>query len=560
MPVACVGVRIDAAQFEQGVNTDALIELALHSERKYGFDTRLSNLPTTSQKAEFIAQWTKETLNYRRGCIDHAKTRLADDRIEICVGFHDPKLAQNTLQACLTIAQTKAQTQLDQIDAWLTKLWLACEAQHPDFQASLLISAARSLGLPANRLIPGQKYWAYGQGTNAQVFFETMPASDSALASSIFRDKAIAKAAMASHGLPVLPTHLVSMGDDPANYADRISFPCVVKPNAAGMAKGVTVGVLDVDELTEAVAVAFEVPGTNAVMIEPQQTGTDYRIIAIRGKVVATIKRARTFVEGDGKRTLVALLDALNAKRRGNMVKARYLVPIEDDRNLATCLRRQNVRKDDILEIGQKVYVSLADSRSAGGTVETETRPVHPKTVAMIEGFSTAFGVDAVGFDFLSEDISGDPDGVSCAFIEANTTPGIVAAVSAGWDPDEIGRIVLGPDAKRVPTTVILSKSGSSQTYQAEDGEAVVSSSGIILNTINIRPVGHQGPWAAVRQAETHKGVERLTIFASFEEITTHGFPVDHVDHLRLQDVDLPKDWLDVATAISDCFDHKSSG
>ncbi len=546
----CVVFKINRAEFERAIRVETLEALAEHSQRSYGYDVVLPKPAGVIENARFLAEWARESLNYSRGCIDHAEAKAVGDEIWISIGFHSQKIAVAMGLGLFSIATSRSNP-LVEIDKGLQSIWRSCRRHHPDFQASILIRAAKSIGLPSNPYLPLSKLWAYGQGARAQLMRETMTVSEAAIANKVFLDKSLTKAAMAAYGLPVLPSVKLRTPQELTAHLAEISYPCVAKPNSAGRAEGVTVGITSPADLAKAVTEAYRAGGGQAVIIEPVQEGTDYRILVVRGRIVGTYSRTRSFVIGDGQRTVGKLLEELNAPRRGNMVKARYLKPIAADNILDTCLRQQGLSQDDVPEEGQKDFVSMASSRSGGGTTQRETRPLHKKLVEMVEAFAVAHGGDAIGFDFISEDLSADPDSVSCAFLEANTTPGLPAAISAGWEANEIGCIFIGPEAARVPTRLIVCSSLPDEPAEGLASEAIVAGSFIFMNGRRIAAAHHDGPWAAVRQAETLRNAECITVYATPDSIVASGFPLDHVDVLELVDVELPADWASVAEDVA---------
>jgi len=560
-PVATVSVAMARPEFEAAITARGAALLQEWSAARLNYDAVLDTPEDPTARAAFLAQWARETLCYRRGVVDYAAGRLergeAGETVVLSCGFHDPELTRAALLLALRLARdaAKAGAVSGDVAPLLERFWQGTMGRHPDFQAGILIRAARARGVPARPFLPGTSYWLYGEGARGTVFFETMSRSDSAIGATIQQNKMLAKRVMAAFGLPVAPGLLVRRRADLGAVPERIGFPCVTKPPSAGKSRGVTSQIGTMAALEEGFDRAAEISG-GPVLVERHFGGAEYRLLVFHGRFVGALRRARPFVVGDGVRPIRALVEDMNRARAASLVKARYLQPVAVDAVMEAQLAAIGVSFDTVPDAGQRVPVRSVRGRSAGGTTARERGPIHPRLIALVEELARATGLVGVGYDMITDDISQDPDAAGCAFLELNTTPALAAAVSSGdWSEEEIGGALLGPGPGRIPSRLIVTSGDGfgdrAGTSEPAPGEAVVQDRRLWLSG-HAREVAGDAPWAAVAQALRMPDVARLTIVATPERIRLHGFPLERLTEVVVAQAGLPEPWMAVARSISD--------
>ena len=556
-PVATVSITVDRAAFEAAVPARGAALLQEWSAARLNYDARLERPEDIAARAAFLAEWARETLCYRRGAIDHAagwvERGQAGETVVLSCGFHDPELTRAALQLSLRFARDAARAGAvpDEAAPLLERLWDGTMGRHPDFQAGILIRAARARGVPARPFLSGTQYWLYGEGARGAVFFESMSRADSAIGATVQQNKLLSKRMMAEFGLPVAPGLLVRRRADLDAVPERIGFPCVTKPPSAGKSRGVTSQIDTMTALEEGFDRAAEVSG-GPVLVERHFGGTEYRLLVFHGRFVGALRRARPFVIGDGVRPIRALVEDMNRARAASLVKARYLQPVAVDGVMEAQLAALGVNFDTVPDAGQRVPVRSVRGRSAGGTTTRERGPIHPRLIALVEEVARAAGLVGVGYDMITDDISQDPDAAGCAFLELNTTPALAAAVASGeWSEEEIGGALLGPEPGRIPSRLIVTPGEGAVAPEPAPGEAVVQDRWLRLSA-HAREVTGDAPWAAVAQALRMPDVARLTIVATAEQIRRHGFPVERLSEVVVPEAGLPEPWMKAARAIAD--------
>lgn len=306
--------------------------------------------------AQAATAWAQAALNEVRGHVQHAGAERAGDAVRLWIGFHHADLSRTALQFAIhTLAGLlNRPTHPPVLQAELDKLWQACRHHHPDYQARILMVGAQDMDVPCLHFLPGSRYWQFGWGDKARVFMESASNQDGVLGSQWQRSKAAAKALMTALGLPT-PRHvLVAREDEVPAAVERIGFPCVLKPLDCGGGNGVTA---NISSLAEAQA-AFKLASRqmqDLVMVEAHVQGEDHRLMVINGQMVAAIRREPSFVVGDGRNSVAALVAQLNGPRSKNMVRSRYLRPIPMDEVLRQHLATQFLTLTDVPALGRRV-------------------------------------------------------------------------------------------------------------------------------------------------------------------------------------------------------------
>lgn len=506
--------------------------------------------------ATATARFAKAVLNEVRGHIEHHGASLSQDDCWVWVGFHAPEVTRLAIKLCLDIlrfhtGQTKPNAA---IKAALQKLFALCQKFHPDFQARILMLGAQARNVPFLPFLDGTRYVQFGWGARGVVFFETSSNEDGALGSLWQRDKVLAKTMMAALGLPVAPHVIVQAEKDLPHAAETIGFPSVVKPPASGLGRGVTAAINQMADLHAAFAYARRY-ATAGVLVERHVEGHDYRLLVIRGRLVAAVRREASAVVGDGTRTVRALVAALNAARCENLVRSRYLKPIPLDAVLDAHLQKQGVTLDTVLDPGQRISLRSNANRSTGGVAHDVTSMAHPAIRMMAEQLAVTSGLAVVGIDYLAPDISIAPQPGHCAFIEINATPGLCVCVAAGFSEVALGGEVLGPVPDRIPVSLsvvapdqIQKEQDRLQSLQLQEGHGRVIRNDVQIGSVHAS-IHATRPWEAVRAALRNRSLRRLEIYATPSQLVEHGLPVDRLDMVEIMVPDMPAPWHDVLRA-----------
>ncbi|MDX1486010.1 MAG: ATP-dependent carboxylate-amine ligase, partial [Alphaproteobacteria bacterium] len=156
------------------------------------------------------------------------------------------------------------------------------------------------------------------------------------------------------------------------DFVARHGFPVFVKPNEGSGGKGVFMAGSE-EELRDALDALFE--DNPRVLVQRRVQGRDYRVVILEGEVVCAYERAPLSVTGDGTTPLGGLaaerIAALGTAAGGTKVDPA-------DPRIASHLRAQGLKADDILGAGRIAELLPTANLSAGGRatdISNELRP-----------------------------------------------------------------------------------------------------------------------------------------------------------------------------------------
>ena len=302
-----------------------------------------------------------------------------------------------------------------------------------------IVSAATDRRIPHIRLNDGNLV-QLGYGARQRRIWTAETDLTSAIAEGIAGDKDLTKGLLKACGVPVPEGEVV---DSPAaawEAAQDIGLPVVVKPSDGNHGRGVA---LDLRTQAE-VEAAFEVADRHGseVLVEKFIRGHEHRLLVVGGKVVAAARGEAAWVTGDGRSTVMQLIDAqLNTDpRRGlnedfplNVIK-----PLEDEAVLLD-LQRQNLSIDAIPDPGRQVLIQR------NGNVALDcTDEVHPEVEHAVALAARVVGLDIAGVDVVAQDISRPLKSQGGAIVEVNAGPGLLMHLKpAEGSPRPVGRAIV---------------------------------------------------------------------------------------------------------------------
>ena len=492
-------------------------------------------------------------LNDPRGYIETGGVSL-EDRPLMWLGYHQSNLSLETLNLCWRIFADPATGLKASYRGAMEELQRAYRKWHPDFQARILLRAAKAQGIPTLEVLPTDRVWQFGWGWNGELFFESESNLDGALAQRIAGTKSRTSAFLRGLGVPVPPFAVIARKPQVGPAIRRIGFPCVVKPQDRGGGRGVTAGIEDEPTLRRAIDVARA--GTRQpIMIERHISGQAYRVMVTDGRCWAVIERRPAEVVGDGATSVAGLLEALNKDRSATMGEGNYLRQVALDSDALSVLERQGLCPASVPEAGQHVPLRSAANQGLGGTCHDATERAHPSIRAVCERIAATAGIRNCGVDLMTPDISLPLEEAGGAVIEINLTPGIGAMIAAGMNELEVGRTVLGTRPARIPVLLVVSEDpdalGITERFfglRHRNGNRLALD-GEVLDEHRRHSSVQDLPWESVRAALKDRLTERLVILASRENIERHGMPVDRVDMLICSAADLSPEWEDCLKA-----------
>ncbi|MCH7488570.1 MAG: acetate--CoA ligase family protein [Chloroflexi bacterium] len=192
-------------------------------------------------------------------------------------------------------------------------------AQRKEFGPSTqsLVDAAEARGIPWIRLNE-YSLVQFGHGKFQKRIQATVTSETKHIAVEIASDKEDTRNLLQDLGLPVPMQRLVRSESNAVRAAERIGYPVVVKPLNANHGRGVSIRLMDADQVRVAFGKAREHGTGRSVLVESFISGFDHRMLVVNGKLVAVAKRVPGHVVGDGKHTIEELVEVINSDpRRG---------------------------------------------------------------------------------------------------------------------------------------------------------------------------------------------------------------------------------------------------
>ncbi|MES2423201.1 MAG: cyanophycin synthetase [Pseudomonadota bacterium] len=327
-----------------------------------------------------------------------------------------------------------------------------------------IVAAATDRSIPHLRLNDGNLV-QLGYGAAQRRIWTAETERTSAIAEGIARDKDLTKSLLKSCGVPVPEGARVESAEAAWEAALDIGLPVVVKPSDGNHGRGVS---LDL-KLRHDVEAAFNLAREHGseVLVERFIKGHEHRMLVVGGKVVAAARGEAAWVTGDGKSTVVQLVDAqLNTDpRRGlNEDAPLNLVETREDEAILLDLQRQGLGPDAVPEAGRQVLIQ----RNGNVAIDC-TDQVHPEVDYAVSLAARAVGLDIAGIDLVALDISQPLQAQGGAIVEVNAGPGLLMHLKpAEGVPRPVGRAIvdhLFPEGEsgRIPV-VGVAGSRSTQT------------------------------------------------------------------------------------------------
>jgi D-alanine-D-alanine ligase-like ATP-grasp enzyme len=256
----------------------------------------------------------------------------------------------------------------------------------------------------------------------------------------IARDKDFAKFFMAKKGYPVAEgktifennwARTVKSGRTISygiNYAKRLGYPVIAKPNSKSQGSGVSV-VWNKKELRSALIEIFK--NDRVAIIERYLPGRDYRVVVLDKKIISAYERFPLSVTGNGKNSILSLLKQkqLFFNKSGRDTKINF-----NDSRTKIKLRRQGYSFQSIPIKGQRIFLLDNANLSTGGDALDVTNVIHPGFRAIAIALARDMGLRMAGVDIMitKGDIRQDPKDSSYYIIEINAAPGLDHYVTTG--------------------------------------------------------------------------------------------------------------------------------
>jgi cyanophycin synthetase len=461
--------------------TDTLLELiptlddhACSLGRRGGFVSRLRDGTWMGHVAEHIAL---EFQNLAGTEVRHGKTRGAGQKgVYNCiyeyreeqVGIEAGKMAVGLVN--YLVAPTDPDHLFD-FASELERLISLAERRAFGPSTQALIDEAVSRDIPFIRL-DRFSLVQFGHGVHQQRIRATMTSRTSAIGVDIASDKGLTNRLLDSAGLPVPRSQVVETEDAAVAAANRLGYPCVVKPLDGNHGRGVHLDLRDEGAVRAAFSGALAESRSRDVVVETYITGNDYRCLVVAGKLAAVAERMPASVAGDGEHTVRQLVDLANADPRRGIGHEKVLTRIRLDAAAEELVRAQGFGLDDVPSEGTRIKLALTGNMSTGGTSIDRTIEAHPDNVEIAETAARIVGLDVAGIDFICPDIATPVRETGGGIVEVNAAPGFrMHTHPTEGEPQYVARPVIDSlfppgSGARIPIIAVTGTNGKTTTVR----------------------------------------------------------------------------------------------
>lgn len=284
-----------------------------------------------------------------------------------------------------------------------------------------IVAAATERGIPHIRLNAGNLV-QLGHGARQRRIWTAETEQTSAIAEGIASDKDLTKTLLKACGVPVPEGEVVSNAAAAWEAAQEIGLPVVVKPTDGNHGRGVTLDLMTREDVEAAYAVAE--PEGSEVIVERYIRGQEHRLLVVGGRVVAAARGEAAWVDGDGRSSVVELIEAqINSDPRRGTTEDHPLgrIDLADDAAVVLDLQRQGLAPHDVPVLGRRVLIQRNGNVSIDCTDE-----VHPEVAHQVSLAARVVGLDIAGVDVVAEDISKPLHTQGGAIVEVNAGPGLL--------------------------------------------------------------------------------------------------------------------------------------
>jgi cyanophycin synthetase len=228
-------------------------------------------------------------------------------------------------------------------------------------------------------------------------------------------DKAVLKKHLMRAGVPVSRGGRAYTLGQARKIFDLLEKPVIVKPEMGSRGRHSLTHLYTYEEFIKAFKIAQQL--CQFVVVEEHLVGSVYRGTYVDGHVWGSLRGDPPRITGDGEATIAALIDTKNQNRISD-VAAFQITDVT-----VSFLARNKYDLDTVLEKGKTIDLTEKIGLSYGGDAIEDFARVHPKTLEYLKKAGDSLKAPIVGFDFIIEDITKDPDLQKWGIIEANAVP-----------------------------------------------------------------------------------------------------------------------------------------
>jgi cyanophycin synthetase len=410
----------------------SLVEHFCSPGHRGGFLKRIEKGTLLGHVTEHIALELQELAGMSVG-FGRARSTAEPGVYNVVFEYRDERAGRYALRAAVRMCESLVATghypdsEFDRDLEDLRELW-AEAALGPSTES--IVKAAEDRGIPWKRL-SARSMIQLGYGCHQRRIQATLTDGSSILGVELACDKEGTKMLLADASIPVPRGTVIQYLEDLEEAIESVGgYPIVIKPLDGNHGRGITIDIDNWEDAEVAYDAASEESKTRSVIIERFYKGSDHRVLVIDGKLVAVAERIPAHVVGDGRSTISELIEETNRDPRRGDGHDNMLTRLKLDRLSLQRLARQGLRPESIPNDGEICYLRATANLSTGGVAIDRTDEIHPENVWIAQRVAKLIGLDIIGMDFVTTDISKplrETDGV---IVEVNAAPGFRMHVS----------------------------------------------------------------------------------------------------------------------------------
>jgi cyanophycin synthetase len=332
-----------------------------------------------------------------------------------------------------------------------------------------IVEAAVARGIPYRRLTEGSLV-QFGWGSRQRRIQAAETDRTSAIAEAIAQDKELTKILLHAAGVPVPEGRPVHSFEDACAAAGEFGWPLVVKPQDGNQGKGVSVNIINEDQLKTAYQAASDI--SSAVILERYLAGHDYRLLVVGDKLIAAARRDPPHVIGDGHHTIRELVEQVNRDPRRGEGHATSLTKIRFDDIALSHLAGQGLSAESVSPIGARIVLRNNANLSTGGTATDVTDDVHPEMAQRAIAAAQMVGLDICGIDVVCETVLKPLEKQGGGIVEVNAAPGLRMHLQPSYGKGRavgealIAQMFTPGDNGRIPVVAVAGTNGKTTTVR----------------------------------------------------------------------------------------------
>ncbi|MDT9600806.1 cyanophycin synthetase [Sphingosinicella rhizophila] len=373
-----------------------------------------------------------------------------------------------------------------------------------------LVDEARRRDIPVTRL-DDRSLIQLGQGRYQQKIRASITGRTGLIATDTAGNKSLTKKLLDESGIPVPRGVAVRTAEDAVRQGLRLGFPLVTKPLDGNHGRGVTVGIMDEDQLRFGFAAAQAEAKCRDVLVERHFAGNDHRILVVDGRVIAVAERVPAQVVGNGVSNIRQLVAKVNQDPRRGDGHEKVMTRIKIDHLVEEFIGRAGLTPDSVPPAGQLVPLRATANLSTGGTAIDRTNEIHPDNAEIARRAAMIIGLDVAGVDFVCPDIGCSVLETGGGVIEVNAAPGLRMHIDPSEGPPrDVARPIiemLFPAGRpsRIPIIAITGTNGKSTVARMTKHVlrytgctvGLTSTSGVYINDVLVHAGDATGPRSA---------------------------------------------------------------